>query len=327
MTSAASLAYPGARTLAGWWRQLATYQPRALWAGYLTFHRVEAPVCALHPHRLPPLEHLTLKALAVHGSAADAAAVAHTLHLPTALVARVLWNLQQSGLAVWPADGPARLAESAAAALERGEYLRPRRERRAFYFLHPDTSATPPRFVPLAHPERLAWLAAPELPFDVGELRACVNRPAEWKRQHGFPTEVTAVPDETASWENVVVAQAHRLCAALALTGDDAEPTLTAFEVNVRSWELHAAHPIFVTPAAGWPEPQAQAWLQALAEWCGQRQIPASEAMQCRMTVEGARLLVEAPEGLQERLKAAKGETWLLAGEGALRRAARLEVS
>src|SRR5262245_57747564 len=44
MTPASSLAFPGSRKLAGWWRLLAPYQPQALWVGHLLFHHVEALV-------------------------------------------------------------------------------------------------------------------------------------------------------------------------------------------------------------------------------------------------------------------------------------------
>src|SRR5262249_35580821 len=44
MMVSSSLAYPGSRSLAGWWRQLAPLHPRAVWLAHLLLHRVEALV-------------------------------------------------------------------------------------------------------------------------------------------------------------------------------------------------------------------------------------------------------------------------------------------
>ena len=70
MTSAASLAFPGSRTLAGWWRQLASLAPQAFAVGHLFLHRLEAPVYFLKLRKIDRFALLVLHALNLETSAA-----------------------------------------------------------------------------------------------------------------------------------------------------------------------------------------------------------------------------------------------------------------
>src|ERR1700722_7187440 len=97
MSAGPSLAFPGGRTLAAWWRHLPGYHPESIWIGYLTLHRREALISAPRPNPLPVFELLVLKAVALH-PAADAAALASFLHLAPGLVGRVVRQLQIDGL-------------------------------------------------------------------------------------------------------------------------------------------------------------------------------------------------------------------------------------
>jgi len=329
MTSASSLAFPGGRTLAGWWRQLAGCHPDAFWTGYLTFHRIEALVRAVRPHKLPSAEYLVLRALALHRPTAETGAVARLLHLAPDLVRRMLRHLVTEGLAAWSGASAATLTPAGGRALERGEYPRPHRERRAFYFAGVEGDPARTRYVDLPHAERLPWLPVSEAPFEVAHLRECVGRPEEWKRRHGFPLDVTELLDapDTANhaWEHVVVATPHRLFAAIVRAPAQQGLAFLGFPGQVRTWELHAHQPAFTVPEEHWlPTYPPEVWRQAFVEWCEQRQIPPAQALEARLTVEGDQLAVEASGPLQERLLAAKGETWLLAGDGPVRQAARL---
>src|SRR5437660_6010900 len=190
MTAASSLAFPGGRTLAGWWRQLAGCHPQALWTGYFTFHRLEALVRAVRPHRLPSAEHVVLKALVLHRSPVDTAAVAPLLQVEPQLGRRMLCHLQAEGLVAGSGTHAAAVTDAGGQALERGEYPRPHRERRAFYFAGVEGDRALTRFVDLSQAEKLPWLPVTEAPFDVTHLRECIGRPPEWKRRHGFPLDV-----------------------------------------------------------------------------------------------------------------------------------------
>ena len=64
MTAVPPWTFPGSRTLAGWWRQLAPLQPRQLWVGHLLFHRVEALVGLNQMRRPDRFTRLVLDAIA-----------------------------------------------------------------------------------------------------------------------------------------------------------------------------------------------------------------------------------------------------------------------
>jgi hypothetical protein len=322
MTAAAALAFPGGRTLAAWWRQLAEQRPEGLWAGYLTLHRVETPVRSLRPQRLGPLEFLVFKAVAARMATA-------ALGVDAGLVGGILRHLAGEGLVT---PGASEVTAAGREALAHGQYLRPRHERLTLYFWHADWLAAPSsQFVHLAHPERITWLAAPPAPFAVEQLHACVGRPAEWKRRHAFPAEIGEVlvqaAGTTAGWDQVAIATPERLFGVVIKTPSEAGPVLTAWAVNPRNWELHAAQPVFTVPhePPGWfpPATPESAWRAAFVEWCLQRQIAAADAEHCGLKAEGSHLRVEAPAEWKERLR---GETWLLAGDGLLRTAVRLEL-
>src|SRR5438874_785398 len=101
MDRASSLIYPGSRTLAGWWRQLAPRQPSALGVGYGFVHRVEAPVNVQCEEPIDPLAHLILQALDLQATAGGRAAdLQERLRLPAAMVQRVLAGMIDTGLVV-----------------------------------------------------------------------------------------------------------------------------------------------------------------------------------------------------------------------------------
>jgi hypothetical protein len=330
MSAGLSVAFPGGRTLAAWWRQLAGYHPEALWVGYLAFHRLEALVCAVRPQRLPHFELLVLKALASAATPAIADA-ARRLQLDPGLLQRVLRHLQGEGLL----NRSQGISDLGRQALEVGEYLRPRRERRVLYFWHGDWTMPPSsRFVPLPHPDKIAWLLAPETPFAVKDLHCCLRQSPEWKQRHGFPPDIRdllAEPpgDPVKTWDQVMLATPLRCFAALARTCGADSAILAAWAVNTRNWEMQANHPAFVVPdePPGWFPPPCpeSAWRRAFVEWCLQRQVPEEDAGRCNLTVRQDRLFVEVPGDLHERLRGGRGEAWLLAGDGAVRPASRLE--
>src|SRR6516225_6397617 len=114
MTAAPSLAFPGGRKLAGWWRQLAAYRPLGLWVGHLLLHHVEAAVRLSHPRRPDPLTLFLLRALALagpenEGRPAPPDAVLDRLdsrlHLGRQVLRQALRDLEAEGLAAPDASG------------------------------------------------------------------------------------------------------------------------------------------------------------------------------------------------------------------------------
>ena len=77
--------------------------------------------------------------------------------------------------------------------------------------------------------------------------------------------------------------------------------------------------------------PSAESWRGAWRTWCQAHSVPLTESDACALTREGATLRVETPRELLGRLRSTNGESvrdevWLLAGEGVMRMAARVEL-
>src|SRR5437868_6430014 len=101
MTSASSLAFPGSRTLATWWQQLAPFAPRSLRVGYLFVHRLEAAGSWLQPRPLEPLLQLVLESLAL-GPLAAAHLLNSRLPLGTPVLSRLLQSSESARLVAGP---------------------------------------------------------------------------------------------------------------------------------------------------------------------------------------------------------------------------------
>jgi hypothetical protein len=111
---------------------------------------------------------------------------------------------------------------------------------------------------------------------------------------------------------------------------------LLGFPVRAEGWNVDR-QPVLSVPGgveAVSPlldEVGVDAWKQSWQAWCQQRSIPAGEADACKLELSDHRLLVRAPGRLIERLRAGrsdalKGEAWLLAGSGAVRATAMIDL-
>ena len=341
MTVPAPLAFPGGRTLAGWWRQLAPGQPRALWVGHLFLHRIEALVRLTRSVRPDPLHALVLKALSLNPDE-SLDRLNRRLHLGEQVLGRVKHSLTEAGLLV--AEGGRSVpTASGREVLTRGEYQTSVHERRVFYFVEPEQPDGVPHFLPLKEPPSVFLPAADGWRFDPRWLADCVARPVEWKQRFGFPPEVEETvlgPDATPGlpepWRRVVLDRPERLPIMLALTArPEGGDRLIGFAVRQENWGLHTEAPLF-SLEEGWPEafpslmqgPSAAQWEDAWRTWCQPRGLAAETG---GLQPEGHRLRVKASPRLLERLRATqsdalKGEAWLLAGSGRLRAAAQIEI-
>lgn len=338
MTGSVPLVFPGGRTLAGWWRQLAPRQPRTWWVGHLLLHRVEALAALVRPSPLDPLHRFVLQALALTPGV-PLAALDDRLHLGRQLLGQLLRVLQAERLAQAASDSWAP-TDAGRAAVAHGEYARTVHERRPFFFVEPEVAERAPHFLALDGSAAVPLAAGDDWHFDPALLAACVARPEEWKRRFGFPAEVTAVVTGAADggppeWQRVVVDRPERLPVAVVRTADD---RLLGFAAKSDGWALQSEAPVFEL-GAGWPEvfpqlteaPPAETWQQAWQAWCQPRGLAGLGVETCVVRPEGHLLRVAAPPRLMERLKATrsdalKGEAWVLAGAGRLRAAALLDV-
>jgi hypothetical protein len=351
MSVAAPLLFPGSRTLSGWWRQLAAWQPHALWIGHLLLHRVEALVRVTQPRRADPFMQLVLRALRLD----EANDAPHTLampqrleriqsrlHLERPLLAQVLRRLESEGLIQLAADR--LLTALGQQAAEQGEFPQIGQERRVFYFLDGGRPERRPHFLNLRRHSDLPCPARDGWEFSVGDLGACIRQSAAWKQQRGFPEEVQDVvgtkPTDAAPWQSVILDRAERLVAAFILApAEEGRDRLLGFAVQEETWILESAEPILAL-GSGWQEPFPELgrdppldqWREAWRTWCQPRGLPVPEVSACGLERQGHCLKVLAAPRLLERIQAGRGDAlrgkaWLLAGEGPYRAAALLEIS
>jgi hypothetical protein len=362
MTTAAPLAFPGSRVLAGWWRQLAPTGPGALWVGRVLLHRVESLVRVCRPLRPDAFTLLILAAVA-EAETATVPALDARLHLGPDVLGQTLRRLGAEGLTWAGTDGAWKLTPLGQEALDRGEYRRLGQERRAFHFVDrrsdPAASHEPGafHFLNVRLPAGVTSAAPEGWEFDPHALQACLTRPPEWKRAFGFPEEVEHIygiapgpsaPEAPAppAWQQVILDRPEQVLAVLVLVsapppGESAgggPQRLVGFAARQEGWVLHAEEPAFVL-TEGWAEvfpeladePGLEAWRQAWRSWCQPRSLPAADYDACKLERLDYRLRVLAPKRLVERLRAArsdalKGEAWVLAGTGNIRPAALLDI-
>jgi hypothetical protein len=352
MNAAPAPAFPGSRVLAGWWRQLLPYRPQEVWVAHLALHRVEALVELTRCCRPDPFTLLVLDALRLEHTRAPGAGpggdalrrLDERLHLGPALVHQILRALRGEGLAVENGAGGWGLTALGEQALEQGQYPQRTQERRSFHFVLPRDNGpgVSPHFLNLNSHNDLPAPVDEPWEFDPAALQASVARAAEWKARYGFPAEVSGILGPgaaVAAWQQVIVDRPERLLTVLIRVAGAAAPDrLLGFAARPDGWVLQAGAPAFAIEGRWdelFPEITAglppEAWRRAWQSWCEPRSLPEAEVAACAVKPRGERLLIRAPARLIERLRAArsdavKGEAWLLAGTGPVRRAARIEL-
>ena len=353
MTSASSLAFPGSRTLAAWWQQLASFQPLNLGVGYFFVHRLEAPVAWRRAQSLDPLSLFVLEAVHAEETRESGTSENHCdrlqrrLHLDLPVIRRLTRNLEQWCLVDCRLSADSvmtgcRLTEQGREALRLGKVSTRQVRRETFPFVErlgpTGQRLAAPHFLRLAEAPAAPWLAGEATGIPISQLHACAEETLEWKSTFGFPLDVEAFPESSAgspvSPDHVIIDRPERLLAVFCQTR---EQELLGFGVRPEGWALVAGEPIARLPAAAADflgldrSPAAPMWKQAWSSWCQARALPRVHADECSLTLVDERLQVAAPERLVPLLQAGKSdlvseETWFLAGDGYARPAARLEL-
>ncbi len=338
MDRASSLIFPGSKTLVGWWRQLAPYQPHGFWIGYAFLHRIEAPVNVVCAQPIDPLAHLVLQALALEPTSAGLEA---RLRLPAPVVQRVLADMQETGLLTRSPPDRWLATELGSGALRQRHFPVQARQRRTFTFLESADAGGqrlgPAQFLPIAECAHADWQVDEAHRFDVAWLQASIAQSADWKQTCGFPLDVEALATDAPSeaGQHVIVDRPERVLLALILAGPEEAREVRAFAVKVDGWTLFEREPVLRLPAAACvlsaDELAPAVWQEAWRSWCRQRQLPTNEVEICALNFQSPRLEVQPPGRLVQRLQAAKsdlfkGEAWLLVGDGYVRTAAQLSM-
>lgn len=355
MDRASSLIYPGSKTLVGWWRQLAPYQPSAIWIGYGFVHRLDAPVTVLATRTIDPLAQHVFQAVVLDcklGGAADGVGIAADLAgrvtarlgLPEPVVRHVLGELTALGFLTPGDTRRCQPTDAGLRALQARAYDIHVTERRVFPFLErtdPNgTRLAPPQFVPLLECPHVVWQVDDAHHFDPAWLRSTIALTPDARRAVQFPVEVQSLVEKKSTDDgmHVLVDRSERVLLVLILAGAEGARELLGFAVKVDGWTLYDRAPVLRLPAAAmallpewFQEPGPTVWQDAWRGWCRQRQMPGNEVEACVLSHHAPRLDVRAPGRLVQRLQASKsdlfkGEAWLLVGEGYVRTAALLSL-
>jgi hypothetical protein len=347
MTVTASLAFPGSRILAGWWKRLAPLQPQAWWVGRLFLHRITAPVLSERTTSIDQLSLFVLKALSFEPDA-NPDRLDRRLHLGRPMVLHLLRQLHAQHLVQAGSGDNWSVTATGKQASGEGRHTEYYFERRAFCFVDNETSHSGFRFLNLQNrPPTLPWPNVDGRRFDIRALKECVQQPAEWKDRFGFPRDVRTVLDTEPSatdtpspWQRIVFDQPEQLVAVFVLgPGANGKHILSGYAIQQEGWQIHTGSAAFVLSDA-WEETlpdlatgtTGEIWRQAWQSWGMARALPAAEIDGCIVECEGYRLHVHAPARLVERLRLSrsevfKGDAWLLAGAGRIRGAARIELT
>jgi hypothetical protein len=121
----------------------------------------------------------------------------------------------------------------------------------------------------------------------------------------------------------------------LALVAGADQPRLLRFAARQDGWALSASEPVLTLENA-WQElfpeladPLPDQLRQAWQAWALPRGLSQSQADACTLTLADNRLHVQAPSAVTDHLRATrsdvfKGDTWLLLGDGRVRKAVNL---
>ena len=353
MISASSLAFPGSKTLAGWWRQLSSHKPLSFGVGYLFLHRVEAPVVFSQAKKIERFSLLILQALEMDCQRAGAGEtplldrLEARLHLDRPVILQLLRTLQTEGLAGVQPDGNWSITARGRLGIKTGEVPVENCERRVFHFLErcdpTGARSYPPHFLNLRGAGGTPWQPGDSYPFDASLVRHCAEQTEIWKQQFGFPLDICRIPNmaeddaEPSAWQHIILDRPERLLVVLVLVAGTDQPRLLGFAARQEGWVLATAEPVLVMDT-GWREiflelnsPRLDALQQAWHAWAQPRGVSESLLASCAIEMGGHRLRVHAPASVLDHLRATrsevfKGDSWILVGDGRIRAAANLEA-
>jgi hypothetical protein len=346
MTAAPPFAFPGSRSLAGWWRQLAPYHPRSWWVAHLLLHRVEAPVRVTRTMVPDPFALWMLDALQCHAGATPEK-LNLSLPLGVPVIRQVLRQLKKDNLVEADAANTWKPTPLGHEARLQRKYACPAYQRRKFYFHHDETAS--PLFMNLTNPPTVPWPAGEAWQFDWNRLQECIARPIEWKRDHGFPPDIEEVIADSdgsfAGGSNPEIGRRGIGCqpeylSVVLLKAKTASRNdhLLGFGFNPTEWTLNVTKPVLDWPLSKLdsfseliPQPATEQWREVWTEWGKENGLSDAELADSTLEPRDFRLRVFAPRSVLDKLRAMRnevlrGEVWLLTRSDRIRAAGLLDI-
>ena len=341
MVDLSALKFPASGAIADWAKQLAPHQPRALWAGHLFWHRVEALVQTAVAHTVDRFALMILKALALDAAANGEDALGklrQRLHIPEAMLRQSLQALVDEGLVAAEFAGLTALGRAAA---NDGAYPKPQWQRQQFTFVERlDASAqraAAPQHLPLGAQAGSAWTNP--IPWEGVCLRDSLGRDAAWKRSCAFPQDVLALADAAPAgvppWRRVTVVRPEK--ASVILARCDPDSRLIGFAVHGKIGGTQSPPLVELSAETGslvpeWtPEPTGEEVHAAWRQWCADHGVRTPLVESCPCPIDGLALAVQVPAIVVHEMRSLKcgleGQEWLLVGNGPMRRAFHVVVS
>jgi len=336
------LVFPPGRCLAEWWGQVASFEPRVCWFAYLFFHQVEARVRILANAPLDRLHRLILRALEMQSAQTPETfwpALDQRLYLGEPALRQIMRGLCETRLVDKNPASIFTLSQLGNEALATGEFPSERILRRTFAFVErldiDGKRLDSPHYLAMQSSRGEAWEIKDEYQFDPAWLQECIEQSAAWKRDFNFPADVLELlrTVDADSWDNVIVDRPE--CVPLALV-ETKQQQLLGFGIHRETWKLLASAPM-VTVGPAWPRVFPVLTHEASADWqlsawrmlARERGISDADAAACTVSAGENSLHITAPAKPGDavrrlRNESTKGQTWTLAGEGAIRKLTRV---
>ena len=209
MLATTTWSFPTGDAIAGWWRQLVSLRPAAMWVARFYCHRVEACVSIPASRPLERIDALLLQAVDLEVAAETPMAdrLAQRLQMPAPIVQQLMRPLMKFDLIAedW------RITDLGRAALASGSHPITQSQRRQFAFVERQDGegrrAAPPHYLPLPTTGGHPWKPGEVEAFPLASLEAAIARPEAWKLAFQFPRDVVgmAVAEPQDDWRRVTI--------------------------------------------------------------------------------------------------------------------------
>ena len=252
MLATTTWSFPTGDMIAGWWRQLVSLRPEAMWLARFYCHRVEACVSIPADRPLERLDCLLLQAVDLEVAATEPMEVrlAQRLHMPAPILQQLARPLMNFDLLTedW------RITDLGRAALASGSHPTTQSQRRQFAFVERQDAeghrVAPPHYLPLPTTGGQPWRPSEGERFSLASLEAAIASNEAWKVAFLFPRDVVGmVADFHDDWRRVTVVKPEQHPILIVEAGVADPLPLKFYALKSENAPLGSTTPIFALSA------------------------------------------------------------------------------